>query len=34
MGFLFKSERNSNDRRELLIFVSPKIIRDTVSAGR
>jgi type IV pilus assembly protein PilQ len=34
MGFLFKSERNSNDRRELLIFVSPKIMRDTVTAGR
>jgi type IV pilus assembly protein PilQ len=31
-GVLFKSEQNRNDRRELLIFVTPKVLRDTVSA--
>ncbi len=31
-GILFKQENNRNDRRELLIFVTPKILRDTVSA--
>ena len=31
-GVLFKQENNRNDRRELLIFVTPKILRDTVSA--
>jgi len=30
-GVLFKQELNRNDRRELLIFVNPKILRDTVS---
>ena len=30
-GVLFKQENNRNDRRELLIFVTPKILRDTVS---
>ena len=30
-GVLFKQELNRNDRRELLIFVTPKILRDTVS---
>jgi type IV pilus assembly protein PilQ len=34
LGFMFKSERNSNTRSELLIFVSPKIIRETVSSAR
>jgi type IV pilus assembly protein PilQ len=34
LGFMFKSERNSNNRSELLIFVSPKIIRETVSSAR
>jgi type IV pilus assembly protein PilQ len=31
-GVLFRQENNKNDRRELLIFVTPKILRDTVSA--
>jgi type IV pilus assembly protein PilQ len=30
-GSLFKQELNRNDRRELLIFVTPKILRDAVS---
>ena len=32
LGVLFKQEANKNDRRELLIFVTPKIVRDAVSA--
>jgi type IV pilus assembly protein PilQ len=31
-GVLFKQENNRNDRRELLIFVTPKILRDTLTA--
>ena len=31
-GALFKNEVNRNDRRELLIFVTPKILRDNVTA--
>ena len=31
-GVLFRQENNKNDRRELLIFVTPKILRDAVSA--
>lgn len=30
-GALFKNEVNRNDRRELLIFVTPKILRDNVT---
>jgi type IV pilus assembly protein PilQ len=30
-GVLFKNEVNRNDRRELLIFVTPKILRDNLS---
>jgi type II secretory pathway component HofQ len=30
-GALFKNEVNKNDRRELLIFVTPKILRDNLS---
>ena len=33
-GVLFKQENNRNDRRELLVFVTPKILRDTVSSTR
>jgi len=32
VGVLFRQEANKNDRRELLIFVTPKIVRDTLSA--
>ncbi|PWT74856.1 MAG: type IV pilus secretin PilQ [Proteobacteria bacterium] len=32
VGSLFKTRSDSNDRRELLIFVTPKIMRDNVSA--
>jgi type IV pilus assembly protein PilQ len=31
-GSLFKNEVNKNDRKELLIFVTPKILRDQVTA--
>jgi len=31
VGALFKNEVNRNDRRELLIFVTPKILRDSLS---
>jgi len=31
VGALFKNEVNRNDRRELLIFVTPKILRDNLS---
>jgi type IV pilus assembly protein PilQ len=30
-GVLFKNEVNRNDRRELLIFVTPKILRDSLT---
>jgi type IV pilus assembly protein PilQ len=30
-GVLFRNEVNRNDRRELLIFVTPKILRDTLT---
>ena len=33
-GVLFKQTNTTNDRRELLIFVTPKILRDTLTAGR
>jgi len=31
LGALFKQQLNTNDRRELLIFVTPRILRDTIS---
>jgi type IV pilus assembly protein PilQ len=31
VGFLFKNELNQNDRNELLIFITPRIMRDTLS---
>jgi type IV pilus assembly protein PilQ len=31
LGVLFKQESNRNDRRELLIFVTPKILRDNLT---
>ncbi|MCW5620662.1 MAG: type IV pilus secretin PilQ [Burkholderiales bacterium] len=31
VGALFKNEVNRNDRRELLIFVTPKILRDNLT---
>jgi type IV pilus assembly protein PilQ len=32
VGHLFKNELNTNDRNELLIFITPRIMRDTLSA--
>jgi type IV pilus assembly protein PilQ len=32
IGFLFKRTFNQDDKRELLIFVTPKIIKDTLSS--
>jgi type IV pilus assembly protein PilQ len=32
VGFLFRQELNTNDRRELLIFVTPRILRDSLTA--
>jgi len=31
MGFLFKNNQRVDDRRELLIFISPKVLKDGVS---
>jgi type IV pilus assembly protein PilQ len=31
VGALFKNEVNQNDRNELLIFITPRILRDTLS---
>jgi len=30
VGWLFKTERNTNDKSELLIFVTPKIIKQSL----
>jgi len=32
LGYLFKTTTNTNNKRELLIFVTPKILREGVSA--
>ncbi|MEO8630991.1 MAG: type IV pilus secretin PilQ family protein, partial [Betaproteobacteria bacterium] len=32
VGLLFRQELNTNDRRELLIFVTPRILRDSLSS--
>ena len=32
LGMLFKQELNTNDRRELLIFVTPRILRETLTS--
>jgi len=32
IGAFFKNEQSKNDRRELLIFVTPKIMRDNLTA--
>jgi type IV pilus assembly protein PilQ len=32
LGYLFKTSTNTNNKRELLIFVTPKILREGVSA--
>ena len=31
IGFLFRNERRFNDRRELLVFVTPRIIKDNLT---
>lgn len=32
LGFLFRNERRFNDRRELLVFVTPRIVKDNLMA--
>jgi type IV pilus assembly protein PilQ len=32
LGFLFRNERRFNDRRELLVFVTPRIVKDNLTA--
>jgi type IV pilus assembly protein PilQ len=32
VGFLFKNNLKSDDRRELLIFITPRIIKEGISA--
>jgi len=34
LGFLFRHTLKSNERRELLIFVTPKILKDTLSVSQ
>ena len=31
LGFLFRNERRFNDRRELLVFVTPRILKDNLT---
>ena len=31
IGFLFRNERRFNDRRELLVFVTPRIVKDNLT---
>ena len=31
VGFLFKNNVKSDDRRELLIFITPKILKETLT---
>ena len=31
VGFMFKTEQNTNNRTELLVFVTPKILRDALT---
>ncbi|MCW5627178.1 MAG: type IV pilus secretin PilQ, partial [Burkholderiales bacterium] len=31
VGFFFRNERRFNDRRELLVFVTPRIIKDNLT---
>jgi type IV pilus assembly protein PilQ len=32
LGMFFRQEQNSNNRTELLIFVTPRIMRETLTA--
>jgi type IV pilus assembly protein PilQ len=32
VGFMFKQELSTDENRELLIFVTPKILKETLSA--
>jgi type IV pilus assembly protein PilQ len=32
VGFMFKTEQTTNNRTELLVFVTPKILRDSLTA--
>ncbi|MGJ9418928.1 type IV pilus secretin PilQ [Massilia sp. CMS3.1] len=34
LGYLFKTEGRENTKTELLVFITPKIVADRVSAGR
>ena len=31
MGFLFRQNQKSDDRRELLVFITPKILKDNLT---
>jgi type II secretory pathway component HofQ len=31
LGFFFRQDLKRNDKRELLIFVTPRVIKDTLS---
>ena len=31
IGFLFRNERRFNDRRELLVFVTPRILKENLT---
>ncbi|MCU0973446.1 MAG: type II and III secretion system protein, partial [Burkholderiales bacterium] len=31
IGFLFKQNQRKDDKTELLVFISPKIIKDTLA---
>ncbi|MGH8615592.1 MAG: hypothetical protein ACREYF_27140, partial [Gammaproteobacteria bacterium] len=33
VGWLFKATNNVNSKRELLIFVTPKILKETLRLG-
>jgi type IV pilus assembly protein PilQ len=31
LGWLFKTQTDTNDKRELLVFISPKILSDSLN---
>jgi type IV pilus assembly protein PilQ len=31
VGFLFKNNEKTDDRRELLIFITPRILKETLT---
>jgi type IV pilus assembly protein PilQ len=34
LGYLFKQTGNSSEKAELLIFLTPRIVKDTVTSVR